>query len=199
MRIGLSWCSGKKEYRYAGMGGAHASGERESVDIEEDGLVYTRTFEGGGDGVAVVGYCAAPGEPVAPIGNATPTSQVAIPLTVAVRPTREVIASADELAQLDGIEVESERRWVRVDGTLRYANADDGATGGGDGSGDRQKELCGPGQNAAQSDSLGGFADIFEQMENEAQAGFEQGGTAQDEASDALSRAAVADWFSMGR
>ena len=92
MRIGLSWRNGKKEYRYAGMDGAHAEGERETVGIEGGELVYNRRFQDGKYGVAVVGYCAAPGAPAEPLDGGRPASQSAIPLTVIVREAREVVA-----------------------------------------------------------------------------------------------------------
>lgn len=193
MKIGLSWINGKKEYRYAGLVGAHASGEREAVDIEDDGLVYTRTFENGSDsGVAVVGYVAMPGEPTAPIGEVLPVSHGAIPLTVTVRATREVVANAEELEYLDGIEVEGEagQRWVRGATGLRYANASDGESGD---DGDRQSEPDRP----VKDDPLGGFGDVFAQI-NESIIG-KPAEVTRDDASGAARRFAADDWFGLGR
>lgn len=169
MRIGLSWRNGKKEYRYAGMDGAHAEGERETVGIEGGELVYRRTFKDGDSGVAVVGYCAAPGAPSEPLYGGLPGSQSAIPLTVTVRAAREVVATAEEVKELDGIEVEAERRWVEGANGVRYVNSSDGE--GGDGEGDRQAEPERPGQDAGQDDGLCGFSDTFAAMAAEYEAG----------------------------
>ena len=196
MKIGLSWIGGKKEYRYAGMSCAHAENEREAVDIEDGCLVYTRTFPEGGDGVAIVGYMARPDEPVAPIGDVLPVSHGAIPLTVTVHATREVVATAEDLEQLDGIEVEGDagQRWVRGATGLRYAKAsDDGSSD--DGNGERSCELDGPGHD----DGLGGFSDIFKEMQREA----EMGGLPTDVADGGMSEAerlsAIVDRFGLGR
>lgn len=193
MRIELSWISGKKEYRYAGLVGAHASGEREAVDIEGGELVYTRSFRNGAAcGTAIVGYTAQPGEPVAPLGEALPVSHGAIPLTATVRAEREVVATAEELEQLDGIGVEGEagQRWVRGATGLHYVNASGGESGD---DGDRQSEPDGP----VKDDPLGGFGDIFAQL-NESVVGKSTEMT-RDDASDTARRFAADDWFGLGR
>ena len=112
----------------------------ETVGIEGGELVYRRTFKGGNSGVAVVGYCAAPGAPAEPLDGGRPASQSAIPITVIVREAREVVATAEEVKELDGIEVEAERRWVGSASGVRYVNDGGVGDGGGDGEGDRQTE-----------------------------------------------------------
>lgn len=137
----------------------------ETVGIEGGELVYRRTFKGGNSGVAVVGYCAAPGAPAEPLDGGRPASQSAIPLTVIVREAREVVATAEEVKELDGIEVEAERRWVEGANGVRYVNSDGEGEGGGDG--DRQTEPERPGQDAGQGDGMGGFSDTFAAMASE--------------------------------
>ena len=139
----------------------------ETVGIEGGELVYRRTFKGGNSGVAVVGYCAAPGAPAEPLDGGRPASQSAIPITVIVREAREVVATAEEVKELDGIEVEAERRWVGSTSGVRYVNDGGVGDGGGDGEGDRQTEPERPGQDAGQDDGLGGFSDTFAAMASE--------------------------------
>lgn len=142
--------------------------------------------------MAIVGYMAQPGEPTAPIGETLPVSHGAIPLTVIVRATREVVATAEELEQLDGIEVEGEagQRWVRGATGLRYVNASDGESGD---DGNRQCEPDGP----VKDDPLGGFGEVFAQL-NESIVGKPTEVT-RDDASDTARRFAADDWFGLGR
>lgn len=200
MRIGLSWRDGTKEYRYAGMDGAHAEGERETVGIEGGELVYRRRFKDGDSGVAVVGYCAEPGAPSEPLYGGRPGSQSAIPLTVTVWAAREVVATAEEVKELDGIEVEAERRWVDGANGVRYANAAEDGNGSGDGEGDRQAEPERPGQDTGQGDGLGGFSDTFAAMaaEYEADSGNDDGSAASEAMSDFL-RQRCSGGFGLGR
>ena len=142
MKVALSWISGKKEYRYPGIGVPLAEGERQSVEVEGGELVYERAFpdNDGGYGVAIVGYVPQQGEPPVPLGAVLPVSHSAIPLTVIVESAREVVATAEELERLDGIEVDGELRYARGASGLRYVRAGSGSAGGDNGDGERQDE-----------------------------------------------------------